>query len=116
MTAVDECEPSLATKCLDLCQTLANQGLAFNFSIKIGSTFSFSLGARDKVLALDKTKERKSSPSTLRRNARRKEAFLQRKQNLASVPSEVNVDSAEELPQQGGEGAFNCDICRNIFI
>ena len=78
------------------------QGLAFNFSLKIGSTFSFSLEARDNGLTLDapgKTRKKKSSPSTLRRNARRKEAFLQRKQNPAPVSSKVNVDPAEELPQ-----------------
>ena len=118
MTAVGESDSSLATKCLDLCQTLAHQGLAFNFSLKIGSTFSFSLEARDKGLALDapgKTRKKKSSPSTLRRNARRKEAFLQRKQNPATVSSEVNVGPAEEPPQQRGEGTFKCNICGNIF-
>jgi len=57
---------------------LADQGFAFNFSLKMGSTISFSLEAKDKGLASDspgKTKK-KASPSTLRRNARRKEAFL----------------------------------------
>ena len=100
---------------LDLCQSRPWPAKAFNFSLKIGSTFSFSLEARNKGLALDKTKGNKSSPPTHRRNATCKKAFLQRKQNLASVPSEVNVDSAEELPPQGGEGAFNCDICGNVF-
>ena len=65
--------------------TLAGQGLAFNFSLKIGSSFSFSLEARDKGLASDDPGKikKKPSPSTLRRNARRKEAFLKRKQNPA---------------------------------
>ena len=31
------------------------------------------------------------------------------------MSSKVNVDLAEELPQQGGEGTFKCYICRNIF-
>ena len=87
MTAVGDNDSSLAAKCLDLCQTLAGQGLAFNFSLTISSSFSFSLDTRDKGLALATTgkTKKKSSPSTLRRNARRKEAFLQRKQNPAPV-------------------------------
>ena len=52
MTAVDESDSSLAAKCLDICQVLAGQGLAFNFSLSIGSTFSFSLEAMGKGQAL----------------------------------------------------------------
>ena len=114
MTAVGESDSTLATKCLDLCQTLAGQGLAFNF--KNGSTFSFSLQARDKGLASDspgKTKK-KSSPSTLRRNARRKEAFLKKRQNPVLVSPEGGVEPGVGLPQQG-EVAFKCDICGNTF-
>ena len=116
MTAVGDSDSSLATKCLELCQTLAGQGLAFNFSLTINSTFSFSLDTRDKGLALATTgkTKKKSSPSTLRRNARRKEAFLQRKQNPAPVSCDVDVDPAAELPQQGGD-TFKCDICGNAF-
>ena len=112
MTAVGESDSSLATKCLDLCQTLAHQGLAFNFCLKIGSSFSFSLDARDKGLASDtpgKTKKKKPSPSTLRRNARRKEAFLKKRQNPVPVSPEGDVET------QQGEDAFKCDICGNAF-
>ena len=83
MTAVDKSGSSLANKCLVLCQTLANQGLANSTSSsRLVQASLFSLEARDNGLALDapgKTKEKKSSPSTLGRNARRKKAFLQRK-------------------------------------
>ena len=104
MTAVGESDFSLAAKCLDFCQALAGQGLAFNFSLTISSTFSFSLDTRGKGPALvnkGKTKKR-SSPSTLRRNARRRAAFLQRKQNRSPVkPSEVET----------GTNALSCDMC-----
>ena len=116
MTAVGESDSSLAIKCLDLCQALTGQGLAFNFSLTIGSSFSFSLDARDKGLASDtpgKTRK-KSSPSTIRRNARRKEAFLEKKQNPAPVSPERYVGPEVELPQQG-EDEFKCDICGNVF-
>ena len=89
MTAVGESESSLATKCLDFCQTLASHGKAFNFSLSIGSAFSFSLDTRDKVPALDTkaTPKKMPSPSTIRRNARRREEFLNKKLKPAAEPS-----------------------------
>ena len=80
MTAVDEANSSLAIKCLDFCQALTSQGMEINFSLNIGSTFSFSLDTRPKgPMALDSKKKKKASPSTLRRNARRREDFLKKK-------------------------------------
>ena len=57
----------------------------------------------------------KICPQDISKITSSKEAFLQRKQNPAPVSSKVNVDIAEEMPQQGGEGTFKCDICGNIF-
>ena len=78
-------ETDLANKCLDFCQTLSSQGSAFKFSLTMGSNFSFSLDTRG--LALDIQAKiplkKKPSPSTLRRNARRREAFLNKKRNPA---------------------------------
>ena len=88
MTAVGESDPNLATKCLDFCQALSSQGVAFNFSLSVGSTFSFSLDTRGKAPLSTGTKK-KSSPSTLRRNARRRKEFLEKKRNSAAAnPSE----------------------------
>ena len=112
MSAVGEFDSSLSAKCLDLCQTLAGQGLAFNFSLKIGS--SFSLEARDKGFASDVPGKTKKSPSRLRRNAQRKEAFLKRKQSPAPVTPESDFEPDIGLPQQGAD-IFTCDICGNIF-
>ena len=105
MTAVGESDPNLATKCLDFCQALSSQGVAFNFSVSIGSTFSFSLDTRGKASLSPGTKK-KSSPSTLRRNARRRKEFLEKKQHPAAViPREEAV----------GEKAFLCDQCDSNF-
>ena len=68
---------SLASQCLALCQTLAGQGKAFSLSVTVGSTFTFSLDSKE-AASLPK-KKKKSSPSTLRRNAERREKFLKRK-------------------------------------
>ena len=88
--------------------------MVFNFSLKVGSSFSFSLDARDKGLASDTPGKikKKPSPSALRRNARRKEAFL-KKQNLAPVSPERDEPEVG-LPMQG-EDTFKCDICGNGF-
>ena len=91
MTAVGESDPNLATKCLDFCQALSIQGVAFNFSLSVGSNFSFSLNTGGKA-ALSPGTKKKGSPSTLRRNARRRREFLEKKQNPAAVnPSEEPV-------------------------
>ena len=67
MTALGESESSLASKCMDFCQALSSQGRAFKFSLTLGSNFSFSLDARDKVPVLDSKTvaiKKKLSPST----------------------------------------------------
>ena len=76
MATVGETDSTLATKCLAFCQALSSQGKAFQFSLKVGSTFSFTLDTRCKETLATK---KKASPSTLRRNAKRREDFLKMK-------------------------------------
>ena len=86
MTAMCEANSSLATKCLDFCQAVTSQGMEINFSLNIGSTFSFSLDTRHKMpLAVDSKKKKKASPSTFRRNAGRREEFLKTKRCPAAA-------------------------------
>ena len=99
---MSEVDSSLASKCLDFCQTLTSQGMAFNFSLAIGASFSFSLDTRDKAPSSQGTKK-KASPSTLRRNARRREEFLKRKHN--SAPEQDSEESHTE------PDAPSCDQC-----
>ena len=81
MTSVGDDSPFLASKCLALCQTLASQGQAFTFSLTIGSTFNFSMstGSQDTPAPAAKDMKNKKSPSTQRRDARRRKEFLKRK-------------------------------------
>ena len=53
MSAVGEENSSLASKCMDFCQALAKQGKTFNFSLSIGSGFSFSLDTRSEDMNLN---------------------------------------------------------------
>ena len=102
----------LANKCLDFCQTLSSRGSAFKFSLTMGSNFSFSLDTN--VLTSDiqvkYVPKKKPSPSTIRRNARRREMFLSKKRNPAppstarplQYPPEVPTPEKERLPDEKG--------------
>ena len=86
MAAVGEAYSTLASKCMDFCQALASQGQVFNFSLSVGPTFSFSLDTTRSKAPLTK---KKASPSTLRRNARRREEFNAKKQHNSSTSTEM---------------------------
>ena len=89
MTPDGEVDPSLRFKFLDLCQALVDKGTPFTFSLTIGSTFTLSLDTRGKEEVPTILARKKPSPSTLRRNARRKELFLKRKAENTSETPEV---------------------------
>ena len=109
MTAVGETNSPLMTQCLDFCQALALQGTMFKFSVTIGSNFTFSLDTREgKDVPVAKIKKR-SSPSTMRRNARRREEFLNKKS-----PSEAAVATGLETNQKLDD-SFLCDQCESTF-
>ena len=102
MATAGEADCSLASKCMDFCQALASQGLPFHFALNMGSTFTFSLDTRGKAKAVPVVKK-KVSPSTKRRNARRREEFLLKKrQRLSTVDPPVEKAT---VPQ------FSCDQC-----
>ena len=103
MTAVSESDSSLATQCMDFCQALARQGKDFKLSITIGSTFTFSLDTKDGKAALPTRIQKRKSPSTLKRNAKRREEFLAKK-----ATSESSLVTALESNQKQCE-AFQCD-------
>ena len=101
MAAVTEVGSTLLMKCLDFCQALSSQGQVFNFSVAIGPDFTFSLDTRSK--AASPVTKKKASPSTLKRNARRREDYLKLKQNPSSVNSIEEVEVATNV--------LNCDQC-----
>ena len=90
-------DAKLASQCLEICQTLAGKSLPFSFSFNIGPNFSFSVDTRGKEILAPQQKKKKT-PSTLRRDARRREEFLKKK---------LNAPTAEK--------AFKCDQCDNTF-
>ena len=94
-------EDSMASKCLAFCQTLVSQGQVFKFSLSIGSDFTFSLDTRRKERS--KVAKKKASPSTVKRNARRKEEYLKRKNKPSSVNTAEELEVVSDAPK--------CDQC-----
>ena len=88
-------DPTLASKCLDLCQALIGQGKALNFSLSYtGTSYTFSLDTRSKDTPSPQARK-KTSPSTLRRNARRREEFLKRKAETTPEAMDTTADKSE---------------------
>ena len=111
MTAVIENSSSLATQCLEFCQALERQGKDFKLSISIGSTFTFSLDSRVGKATLPRKDKQRKSPSTLKRNAKRKEEFLAKKSASTSVVT--GLESYQKLMKQNKD--FQCDQCDANF-
>ena len=116
-------DSSLAKQCLALCQTLASQGRTFSLSLSAGSSFTFSMESKGVAIPVEKVKK-KSSPSTLRRNARRRDIFLRRK-----LESHTKMEASSECPPcpssppplisspKRVEGRpFKCDLCAASFV
>ena len=103
--------PALVTQCLEFSKALASMGQSVSLSINIGS-FSFSLDTRGKrkISSPEKVKK-KPSPSTLRRNQRRKVEFQKKK--LEEQNKSGTVNDMEATNQDGK--TFECEQCEKIF-
>mgnify|MGYP003327791843 CR=1 FL=1 len=112
MTAVIENSSSLTTQCLEFCQALERQGKDFKLSITIGSTFTFSLDSRVGKATLPKKVKQRKSPSTLKRNAKRREEFLAKKSTSSSVVT--GLESYQKPLKQNED--FQCDQCDLIYV
>ena len=95
---------SLVSQCLAFCQMLATKNQNFNFTLTLGSSFSFSLDTREKDLS--PVARKKSSPSTQRRNARRRQQFLDSKNSLEEHEKQTEPQSAVNK-----SSSLSCDIC-----
>ena len=82
-------DPSLATQCLAFIQALVNESkIGFNFPLTSGQ-FSCSFDSNGTVTAASariptEVKKKSSSPSTKRRNAKRRQVFLENKKRGSS--------------------------------
>ena len=105
MAETGEVDLSLAySKCMEFCQALAIQGKAFHFSLNMGTNFSFSLDTRSKALAPQPVLRKKGSPSTQRRNAKRRMEFLNKKRQAPS-------STMDSLVEKAAGSSFSCEHC-----
>ena len=105
-------ESSLSNKCLEICQALVQKGQTFSFSLKL-KPFSFSLDIKESLLETRTVvKKNKMSPSTLRRNMRRKKEFLeQKKKESSDNNTDTNIDlEASSLV----ENSVKCNLCDKV--
>ena len=103
---------ALVTQCLEFSKALASMGQSVSLSLKIGSSFSLSLDTREKkkVISPEKVKK-KPSPSTLRRNQKRKELFQKKK--LEEQKKGDTTNDMEITSQKGS--TFKCEQCEKVF-
>ena len=99
-------DPSLATQCLVFIQTLVNQKIGFNFHLTSGQ-FSCSFDSNGTVIAASariptEVKKKSSSPSTKRRNAKRRQLFLEHKKRGSSYV-DCGETAQNEPPQSACE-------------
>ena len=92
-------ETTVLAQCLDLTKRLINIGTSFKLDLQLPSGFSFNFTTIDQEPSRSRTSVvKKKSPSTIRRNAARKQKFLEDKKK-ASFIHEVS------------ENSFKCDQC-----
>ena len=124
MTAVpvEEDNAALVSQCLDFCQTLATKSLTFSFTLTLGDSFSFSLDTNEKEALASKAKKKKKTPSTLRRDAKRRAEFLKKKLEVSTGDTSTQSEhvSEEEAAQKQvervvDEKVFKCAQCENTF-
>ena len=89
---------TLATQCTEFCRHLDAQGRYFKFSISIGSDFTFSLDTKEDATTIKEVRKKKLSPSSLRRNERRKLEFLNKKSTSSETKesSEKKTETSEK--------------------
>ena len=100
-------DPSLATQCLAFIQALVNESkIGFNFHLTSGQ-FSCSFDSNGTVTAASariptEVKKKSSSPSTKRRNAKRRQVFLENKKRGSSFV-DCEKPAENETPQSACE-------------
>ena len=97
----------LSTQCLAFIQSLANQKISFKFHLTSG-LFSCSFDNNGTVAAPARTptEARKKTPSTRRRNAKRRRLFLERKKLGPSVDHESGPSANSDNLGSGAEAVI----------
>ena len=91
---------SLVNQCFEMCSALKDKGCKFSLSLRLGSSFNFSLSSEG--CSPEATKKTRRSPSYLRRQTRRRAAFLERKKKLPLADVVTPTTHNNQACRQGG--------------
>ena len=92
---------SLVNQCFEICSALKDKGCKFSLSLKLGSSFNFSLSSEG--CSPEATQRpRRRSPSYLRRQTLRRAAFLERKKKLPLAEETASTGNDNNVCRQEG--------------
>ena len=103
---------SLVNQCLEICSALKDKGCKFSLSLRLGSNFNFALSSEG--CNPEATKRIRRSPSYLRRQIRRRAAFLERKKKLPLADEEHEDNSEEESNSDESESKTGSDASEPV--
>merc|ERR1711934_1231072 len=92
---------SLVNQCLEMCSALKDKGCKFSLSLRLGSSFNFSLSSEG-CSPPEATQKPRRSPSYLRRQTLRRAAFLERKKKLPLAEETASTGNDNNVCRQGG--------------
>ena len=96
----------LVDQCLEMCSALKDKGCKFSLSLRLGSSFNFSLSSEGcSPEATQRPKRR--SPCYLKRQILRRTAFLQRKNKLPLADEATSTGNDNKACTQGGADFLN---------
>ena len=104
------------TNCLEFTSKLVSSGKEFKFYVKIGNGFVFNLVSKESGTSSSMNQNRKKKPShsTKRRNARRLQDFIEKKNSSAQETLE-DASKPEEATRKNlvnnDKETFHCDQC-----
>jgi len=91
----------LVDQCLEMCSALKDKGCKFSLSLRLGSSFNFSLSSEGcSPEATQRPKRR--SPCYLKRQILRRTAFLERKNKLPLADEATSTGNNNKACKQGG--------------
>ena len=109
---MSETNSSLSSRCMVFTKHLVNTGMAFKLSLTLPTGFNFSVDLNlEKVMPTKVFERKKQSPSTLKRNALRKKAFLEKK-----AVEKLTEQQTVKSPAEHTDITFKCNQCEVSFI
>ena len=92
---------SLVNQCLEICSALKDKGCKFSLSLRLGSSFNFSLSSEG-CSPPEATQKPRRSPSYLRRQTLRRAAFLERKKKPPLAEETASTGNDNNVCRQEG--------------